>query len=76
MYRLYFGFLETADEYFEYPSHNSRQAAGTSTDSFSPMMSYGRFTGKTPCSCFRLNREQLVTKEALGKSGITKLPSF
>ena len=25
MYRLYFRFLETADEYFEYPSHASRQ---------------------------------------------------
>ncbi|MGA2249569.1 amidohydrolase family protein [Terracidiphilus sp.] len=25
MYRLYFRFLETADEYFEYPSHTSRQ---------------------------------------------------
>ena len=25
MYRLYFRFLETADEYFDYPSHASRQ---------------------------------------------------
>jgi predicted TIM-barrel fold metal-dependent hydrolase len=25
MYRLYYRFLETADEYFEYPSHASRQ---------------------------------------------------
>ena len=25
MYRLYYRFLETADEYFEYPSHTSRQ---------------------------------------------------
>jgi predicted TIM-barrel fold metal-dependent hydrolase len=25
MYRLYFRFRETADEYFEYPSHASRQ---------------------------------------------------
>ena len=25
MYRLHFRFLETADEYFEYPSHASRQ---------------------------------------------------
>jgi predicted TIM-barrel fold metal-dependent hydrolase len=25
MYRLYYRFLETADEYFEYPSHSSRQ---------------------------------------------------
>jgi predicted TIM-barrel fold metal-dependent hydrolase len=25
MYRLYFRFLETSDEYFEYPSHASRQ---------------------------------------------------
>jgi len=25
MYRLYYRFLETADEYFEYPSHVSRQ---------------------------------------------------
>lgn len=25
MYRLHFRFLETADEYFEYPSHSSRQ---------------------------------------------------
>ena len=25
MYRLYFRFLETADEYLEYPSHASRQ---------------------------------------------------
>ncbi|MHB1023539.1 MAG: amidohydrolase family protein, partial [Acidobacteriaceae bacterium] len=25
MYRLYFRFLETEDEYFEYPSHASRQ---------------------------------------------------
>ena len=25
MYRLHFRFLETADEYFEYPSHVSRQ---------------------------------------------------
>jgi len=25
MYRLYYRFLETADEYFEYPTHASRQ---------------------------------------------------
>jgi predicted TIM-barrel fold metal-dependent hydrolase len=25
MYRLYYRFLETADEYFDYPSHASRQ---------------------------------------------------
>jgi hypothetical protein len=25
MYRLHFRFLETADEYFDYPSHASRQ---------------------------------------------------
>jgi hypothetical protein len=25
MYRLFYRFLETADEYFEYPSHASRQ---------------------------------------------------
>jgi hypothetical protein len=25
MYRLYYRFLETADEYFEYPSHALRQ---------------------------------------------------
>jgi hypothetical protein len=25
MYRLYYRFLETEDEYFEYPSHASRQ---------------------------------------------------
>jgi predicted TIM-barrel fold metal-dependent hydrolase len=25
MYRLYYRFLETADQYFEYPSHASRQ---------------------------------------------------
>jgi len=25
MYRLHFRFLETRDEYFEYPSHASRQ---------------------------------------------------
>ena len=25
MYRLYFRFFETADEYFDYPSHASRQ---------------------------------------------------
>jgi hypothetical protein len=25
MYRLYFRFLETNDQYFEYPSHASRQ---------------------------------------------------
>jgi len=25
MYRLHYRFLETADEYFEYPSHASRQ---------------------------------------------------
>ena len=47
MYRLYFRFLETADEYFDYPSHASRQAAGRSRD-----RSSGRcFTQSLPGQC-------------------------
>lgn len=36
MYRLYYRFLETADEYFEYPSHASRQGRWTICGVFLP----------------------------------------
>jgi hypothetical protein len=37
MYRLHFRFLETDEQYFEYPSHAFVRAAGVFMDSFFPM---------------------------------------
>ncbi len=52
MYSLYYRFLETDDEYFEYPSHASRQAGGISTDFIYRTTCCGRSIARMRCAFY------------------------
>jgi len=54
MYRLYYRFLETADEYFEYPSHASRQGRWNIYGIFLP--------DDVLCKVYRENALKLLSK--------------